>query len=400
MPDARLFLRGAVITALVALLAVSTDMLAPTLPTLAEAFGADRATVQLTMSAFVAGFAIAHLVYGPLSDRFGRRRVLLGGVSIYLAASIACALASRIELLVVFRFVQALGACAGPVLGRAVVRDIYGREGAARALGYVGVAMGLVPAIAPIIGSHLLVFFGWRSIFALLAAFSFLTLLGVIAVLKESNLWLDAHALKPRRMLANYRGMLARQDYLGYTLAVSFTYAGLFIFLSGSGYVLISELGIPTEHFGYYFAPLALSYMVGAGVTGRFTLRLGIERMIVVATLLGIAAGATMAALAWAGIAQVAAVIAPMCVYLMALGVILPNGMAGAIGPYPESTGAASAMLGFLQLTIGGLAGVAVASGLGWSQETMAAGVALSAVGSFVSFYLLVWRRHAAAAVF
>ncbi len=397
MPPAKTITLGAVLVALVAFLAISTDLIAPALPAIAGEFGAAQGTVQLTQSMFMLGFAASQLFYGPLSDRFGRRPILIGGIAIYLVTSAGCYFAQSAEQLAALRFLQAIGACAGPTLGRAVVRDIYGRERAAKALAYIGAAMGLIPAIAPIIGSYLLALFGWRSIFVFLTGFSAAALIGVLAVLAESNKWQDPRALEPRRLLGNYAEMLRQRLYLGFTLAVSLTYSGLFMFLSGSGFVLISILRMPVEHFGYYFALLALSYIGGTLIAGRLTLRLGIERMIAGATVLGLVAGGLMAALAGFGVAHILAVIGPMCLHMVAMGIVLPNGMAGAIGPYPEKAGAASALLGFFQLATAGLVGAVVGHLFGWTQASLSYAVAGLEIASFVAFQVLVWLPRARA---
>ena len=234
MAPSKTILQGAVLTALVALLALSTDLLAPALPAIATGFAAEQGAVQLIQSMFVLGFATAQLIYGPVSDRFGRRPVLIAGVALYLVASVGCVFAASAEQLAALRFVQGVGACAGPTLGRAVVRDLYGRERAAKALAYIGAAMGLVPAVAPIIGSYLLVLFGWRSLFMFFVGFSAAALLGVLAVLAESNKWRDPNALDPKRLVGNYLEMLGQRAYLGFCLSVALTYSALFMFLSGS----------------------------------------------------------------------------------------------------------------------------------------------------------------------
>jgi len=161
----------ALLTALVALGPISTDLYLPSLPGLARDFGVAAADVQLTLSVFLIGLAVAQLIHGPLSDRFGRRPVLLTGLAIYVVASVACLLAPTIEVLIAVRFVQAVGACVGPVLARAIVRDVHGREGATRILAYMSAAMALAPAIGPIVGGFVEVWLGWRVNFLLLVAY-------------------------------------------------------------------------------------------------------------------------------------------------------------------------------------------------------------------------------------
>src|SRR5574340_191554 len=168
---------------LVALGPISTDLYLPALPALATYFGSDVSRVQLTLSVFLAGFAVAQIVYGPLSDRFGRRPVMLAGLTIYLLASVACAFAVSIDGLIAARFLQALGACAGPVLGRAIVRDVYGPVEAARVLAYISGAMAIAPMLGPMLGGWLTVLFGWRANFAALSIFSAAQLLATLAIL-------------------------------------------------------------------------------------------------------------------------------------------------------------------------------------------------------------------------
>lgn len=189
---------AALLTALVAFGPISTDMYLPSLPALVSDFQTDVPTVQLTLSAFMVAFALAMLVYGPLSDRFGRRPVLLGAVVLYVISSVACVFAPTIEALVVARVFQAMGCCAGPVLGRAVVRDVYGRERAAQVLSYMGTAMALAPAIGPIAGGWLQVAFGWQAVFVVLSLFSLIALFGTYFMLDETNPHKNPYAISPR----------------------------------------------------------------------------------------------------------------------------------------------------------------------------------------------------------
>lgn len=400
MPSARTVTLGAVLTALVALGPISTDMYLPSLPALRRAFASDVAMVQLTLSVFIAGFGVAQLIYGPLSDRFGRRPVLLAGVALFLLASVACALAQSVPQLVLARLFQAVGACAGPVLGRAVVRDLYGRERAARALAYIGTAMGLVPAAAPILGGYLALWFGWRATFVFLAGYGVVVLALVWLVLRETNEWREPEALRPRRLLGNYRRLLGDGRYIGYVLTVAFSYATLFAFLSGGAFVLIDFLGVRPERFGLFFAVIVSGYMAGTLFAGRLTLRLGLDRMIAWASLAGSVICLAMAALAWSGVDSVAAVIAPMTLYMAAMGIILPNGLAGAVGPYPRMAGAASAMLGFVQMAMASLAGVAVGLFDDGTQRAMITTMAVTAFAAFAAFHLMVrrWRAEPRAA--
>ncbi len=345
------------LTALVAIGPVSTDLYLPSLPAVMRAFNADVASAQLTLSAFMAGFGVMMLVYGPLSDRFGRRPVLLAGMLLYSLASIFCLFAPTIDMLILGRFLQALGASCGPVLGRAVVRDVYGREGSARVLSYMASAMALAPAAAPILGGFLETLFGWRSNFIALMGFGGAMLLALFALLPETNQHRDQEALAPHRLLGNLLSLLKNRRFMGYTLTMSFSFAALFSFISGSSFVLIDVLGVAPGNFGFCFAAVVAGYMGGSLTAGRFTLRLGLDRMIGLGALLGAGAGLLLTGLAIWGPAHWAGVVAPVSLLFFSVGLVLPNASAGAIGPFPQMAGAASSLLGFLQTGLGALAG-------------------------------------------
>ena len=217
---------------------LSTDMYLPSLPDMTRVFGVDVSMIQLTLSVFIAGFAAAQLVYGPLSDRYGRLPMLLGGLGIFFAASLACAFAPDIETLIGLRFIQALGASAGPVLSRAIVRDLRDREGAARMLSYLGAVMGFAPAAGPVIGGILHGAFGWQANFIALAALGGCAWLLVRILLRETLAHSDPHALDSRRLAANYAAILGDREFLGRGLTGAFAFSGLFAFISGSSFVL------------------------------------------------------------------------------------------------------------------------------------------------------------------
>jgi DHA1 family bicyclomycin/chloramphenicol resistance-like MFS transporter len=378
------------LTAMVALGPLSTDLYLPSLPTIGAAFGADTATVQLTLSVFLAGFAVSQLIYGPLSDRFGRRPMILGGIVLYFLASLACAYAPSIEVLILARFGQALGACVGPVLGRAAVRDIYGRERAARMLSYMGMVMALAPAVGPILGGIVEVHFGWRANFLALAAFGLTMLVATLVILPETNQWKSRDATRPGRLVANYLGLLRHRSYIGYVLVVACAYSGIFSFISGSSFVLIGLLGLSPDVYGFCFAAIVVGYMVGAFLSGRFTVALGLERMVQLGTTVQVLGGLAGVALYAAGIVTVSSIVGPVVVFMIGTGLAMPNAQAGAIGPFPRMAGSASALLGFFQMGLAALVGIVVGHGSGSSALTMMAAIALVALGGALSYWLIV----------
>jgi DHA1 family bicyclomycin/chloramphenicol resistance-like MFS transporter len=388
-PDARSPLITVLLIALVAFGPLSTDMYLPSLPSLVRVFETDVPTVQLTLSAFMVAFAISMLVYGPLSDRFGRRPVLIGGTLIYVLASVACALAPTIEVLIGARVLQAFGACAGPVIGRAVVRDVWGREKAATVLAYIATAMALAPAIGPILGGWLDVAFGWASTFWVLAGFSGLALAMVVLLLAETNAHRNPNATSFGGIVASYGALLRHHVYIGYVLTVSASYSVIFCFISGSSFVLIDVVGLTPDLYGLSFAAVVIGFMTGSFIAARISSRLGGARMILMGGCLTASGGLVMAAFAWSGDPTVWNVVGPQAFAMIGVGFIMPNAQAGAIGPFPTMAGAASALMGFTQMGLAALVGLGIAFAFDGTARPMATGVAIAgvlALGAFLGF--------------
>jgi DHA1 family bicyclomycin/chloramphenicol resistance-like MFS transporter len=373
----------------VAIGSLSIDMALPSLPATAEAFGVQPATVQLTVTLFLAGFAVAQLLHGPLSDRIGRRRVLLGGLALYVLGGLACWAAASAPLLIGGRLLQALGAGSGPVVGRAVVRDLYAPAQAARVLGYMGTAMALTPILAPIVGGFVHVAFGWRAVYLVLATCGAVFLGGAALLVPETNRQRD-----PGQLMTNLTELGTDRRFLGYVLVVALMFGGQFAFISGSSFVLIEVLGVSPDVYGLCFGLVALGIMTGSFLAARFVPRVGIDPPIVLATGLGAVGGGLMAGLAWAGVWTVPAVIGPMYVFAVGVGIVLPTAIAGAIGPFPRTAGLASALLGFLQLTAA--AGYGILVGRFYDGTPLPMAVAIAAAGLASAGAVLIKARRAA----
>lgn len=384
------------LAAMAALGPLATDMYLPAMPAMADSLNATAGEVQLTLSVYLLGFAVTQLVCGPLSDSYGRKPVLLGGFGLFLFASAVCAMASGIEVLLVGRFLQALGGAVGPVLGRAMVRDIHEPEDAGRILSYMASVMALAPAAAPVIGGGLLVAFGWPSIFVLLTAYA-VVMLVVIAWLWPEPLPVERRqSIHPGAILRNFRMLVVQRSFVGYTLTNASAFSGLFAFLSGSSFVLIEFLGVSPTMYGVLFAVVIGGFLSGTLLSGRLS-GMGSHRVVPLGVGLCLLGGGSMAALALAGVYHVLAVIPSHAIFLAGVGVVMPQTMAGAIAPFPQCAGSASSLFGFIQMTAAALTGAAVGQLHDGTSRTMALTIAAAGLGALASYVFLVLPARRAA---
>jgi DHA1 family bicyclomycin/chloramphenicol resistance-like MFS transporter len=329
---------------------LSTDLYLASLPHLATDFGVTPAAVQQTLSLFVIGFGVAQLVSGPLSDRFGRRPVLLWGLAIYACASLACTLAPTLNLLVAARFVQAVGCCTAIVVARALIRDVYTPAEGAQMIAKASTLLSIAPLIGPVLGGYLQVWFGWR------AAFVFHTLfciaLGVAAwrLLHETNHHPNPRAAHPGALAATYRRIASADSFWAWALPGALSYAVIFTYISGSSFVLIDVLGVPTEIYGYCFAFGVSGYLLGTLACRRLLARIGLARALRLGTALSLAAGLLFAALALAGAHHWTVVLLCQFLAMGAHGINFPCAQSGAVSPFPREAGAAAGLLGFVTM--------------------------------------------------
>jgi MFS transporter, DHA1 family, multidrug resistance protein len=385
------------LTLLVGMGPVSTDVYLPSLPGIAADLGAGAALVQLTLGLFIGGFAVMMLACGPLADRYGRRPVLLGGMALYVLASFACALAPSIEVLLAARFVQAIGACVGPVVGRAIVRDLYPPREAGRILGYMSSAMALAPLIGPFIGGWLELAFGWRASFWFLALYGGVLWLALRARLQETLARPLKGALSPLPLLRNYALILKDRTFVGFMLAIALVFGALFSWITNSAFVVIEHFGVAPERFGIPFGAVVAGYLVGAYAGSRTGIRLGLERATGIGVGVAAAAGLGLLVAGWLGTGGLTAIVLLMAASFFGVGIAIPQGTAGALAPFPERAGSAAALLGFLQMMVGLL--VNAASGLAFDgtpgpMVTLNAACALAALLAFRLLIPAAWRSR------
>lgn len=382
------------LTALLALLTglgpLSTDMYLASMPDIGRTFAAAPAQVQLTLSSYLVGFALGQILYGPVSDRHGRRRVLIAALSLYCAAAIVCALATSIEMLIAARFLQALGGSGAIVLARAVVRDLYSGARAGRELSLMSAVMALAPVIAPLIGGVVQAGFGWRFVFVVLLAIGLAAMAVVLRWLPETLASRAAEPVSLPAMLRSYRVVAADRGFLLNMAFAALSYGGLFAWISGSSFVLQDLYGLDPVRFGLAFAISALGFMSGAVLAARLVPRIGIRPTIGLGAGLLTAGGLLMAAALLAGVTSPFAIAGCAAIYCAGMGLVLPQAFAGALHPFPERAGAASSLLGFVQQMTAALTGTIVGQMLGASAWPIA--IALIAMGSLTLALFLAAR--------
>ena len=367
---------------------MSVDMYLPTLPSMTAALGASPALVQLTLSTFFLGFALGQLIYGPLSDRLGRRRPLLAGLLVYTVASLICTVTPSVATLIGARFLEGLGACAGPVLARAIVRDLYDRDRAARMLSLLFLVLSAAPLLAPTIGGQILIWVGWRAVFAVLTLFGIVSLVTTGLFLRETLPVERRARIGAVEALRGYATMLRDGRYMRYAGAFAFASGGFFAYLSASPFVFISLFGVPPERYGILFAINVAGLMAGATVNSRLVVRLGSDRLLSYGVMAAAGSGVLLALLAASPTVTLLGIAAPLFCFVASMSFINANAMAGGLALYPHLAGTASALAGMLQWGAGALTGALVGLAQDGTAVPMGALIAACGVGS-----LLVYRK-------
>lgn len=384
-----------ILGALAAFGPMSIDMYLPSFPALGAALHAGPGHVAYTLSAFFVGLSAGQLAYGPLADRFGRRPPLLGGLVLYVLASLGCAFAPNLATLVVMRALQAFGACAGMVMSRAVVRDRFEPTAAARIFSMLMLVMGLAPILAPFLGGFVLQLSGWRAIFVCLAVFGLACLAAVLRGLPESLPAGERQALRLGEIARVYGGQLLDPRFVFATLAGSATQAGMFAYIAGSPFVFITLNGVPESRYGFLFGLNALG-LVAASQLNVVALRTAGPRAVLGRALAFAASAATaLGFVAATGLGGFVALLLALFAFVSSLGFIVPNAMALALGSQKHHHGQASALLGTLQFTVATLAGSAVGALQDGTARPMAFTIVACALTGLLA-YLLTPKGEAA----
>ncbi len=376
---------------------VTTDIYLPALPALTHDLHGTTAQGQQTLAAYFVGLGLGQLVYGPWADRVGRRPIMLFGATLYLLATLGCAMAASIEQMIVLRLVQALGASAGVVIASAVVRDRFNHQESAKMFSMMLTLRGIGPIIAPIVGGAILTFFGWRAIFWALGAFGVTLGASVLLGLEESRPLAVAERARTESPIGAYLQALRNPRIIGYAVTNGLNFAGMFAWIGAAPYLVIGVYGVPALWFGWIFGINAAGFMAASQINRRLLHHYPADRIMTVGAIGAFIAAVILLACALTGLGGPFGVMVPLFFVVASLGFVSTNAMAGGLAVDPSRAGTVSALLGSSQFAVAGL--TTASAGLISSQPAiaMAFAIIVCATGAMVFPLWLAWKREAAA---
>jgi DHA1 family bicyclomycin/chloramphenicol resistance-like MFS transporter len=395
-PDGRLIL---LLGALAACGPLSIDMYLPSLPALAAAFDTSAAAAQRTLTSFMFGFSLGMLLYGPLSDSYGRRPVLLGGIALYAAASIGCTVAPSIDTLIFVRFLQALGAGAASVLARAIARDAHEPTDAARVLSMLSIVTSIGPLLAPLIGGQLLLLGGWRVVFVALTLFG--AVCGVTAYLRVPETWPREKRASAAvgQSFAAYGRLLTDPVTWGHMLCGGMAFASMFAYITATPFVYIDYFHVKPQYYGLLFGLNIVGIITGNVLNTRLVGRLGSLKMISGASFVSVAAALAVALVSLTGWGGLWSIVVCLFFVVGVVGLLSANCTTDLMHRYPRNAGAAAALFGAVQLALGALASLAVGLFHDVSPHGMGVVIGVCGVLTFVGRTLVLrWHEAPAAA--
>lgn len=365
----------------------SIDMYLPGFPDIAKDLHTTVAHVTLSLSGFFIGISFGQLIYGPLIDRFGRKKPLYIGIFIYLLASVACVFAVSADMLIILRIIQALGGCAGMVTSRALVRDIFPVEENAKIFSMLMLVIGVSPIIAPTLGGYVTATLGWRYIFAVLAFISVIILLAMHFALPQGRKADTSLSLKPKDITANFISVLKVPQFYTYVFTGSVAAAGLYAYIAGSPYVFMELFKITEKQYGWMFACIAIGLIICSQLNSILLRKFKSEQIVRIALICQSATGVLLFICSAAGILNALSTIAFIFVFLCCQGFIFPNSSALSIAPFSRNAGSASAVMGCIQMALGTVASVAVSV---FSNGTALPMTAVMAICACTSLFILI----------
>ena len=378
----------AVLSMLMGFASISTDLYLPAMPLMGQSLGADTGVIELTISGYLIGFSLGQLLWGPISDRYGRRPSVAIGLVIFMIGSTGCALADSAQLLIAWRIVQAVGACAGVALSRAMVRDLYEGNRAAQMLSTLITVMAIAPLIGPSVGGQIVAIAGWRAIFWVLVGVGLVTLLALLTIPETLPAARRNHESLGRAMI-RYTEIISDRRLLGYVGTGAFLYAGMYAYVAGTPFVYISYYHVPAEKYGLLFALGIVGIMLANILNSRLVIRYGYDRVLSTGCFVCALSAIATALAAGSGWGGLWGLVAPLFVFASTTGLIVANSITGAMALFPERAGAVSALTGAMQYGCGiigsGLIGI-FADGTPWPMGLV---IAIAGIGCLLSTLLL-----------
>jgi DHA1 family bicyclomycin/chloramphenicol resistance-like MFS transporter len=372
---------------------VTTDLYLPALPAIKSEFGAELSQVQLTLSALLLAFGTSQLAWGPLSDRFGRRPILLCGLSTFALAGLGCVLASSMLELIVWRALQ--GAAMGAVVmsGRAIVRDLYTPEAGAGVMSKALTGLGILACASAPLGGLLTDLFSWHAALSLVMGFGAIALVLVAWKFKETIHRKNPHALHFKVLAKTWWHIVRHPTFVAFSCVAIGSYGGLFTFLVSSSFVFIDLVGLARWQYSLLLFSMSFTYIFGTLLCRRLLVRFGVPRTVAIGGGLSLVGGCWMALNAWLGWQSVMGLMGPFYLFIMAHGIHQPCGQSGAVGPFPKAAGAASALGGFLMMVAAFGTGLWLGVAKDGSAIPMVQSIAFWSVMTALSAWLLVLRR-------
>ncbi|MEY4333469.1 MAG: hypothetical protein RLZZ196_2212 [Bacteroidota bacterium] len=334
---------------------LSIDMYLPAFPTIAKGLNTSIETVTLSLSSFFIGISIGQLIYGPLLERYGRKIPLYFGLGLYAISAFACATAVSVEMLILFRFFQALGGCVGMVASRAMVRDLFDVKDNAKVFSTLMLVIAVSPIIAPTLGGFITGYFGWRYIFVMLIIVIAMILAGIYFLLPDSKDPDVNYSLKPAAILSGFGSILKNPQFILYTFSGAVASAGLYAFISGSPFVFIDFFKVSQKHYGWMFGVVASGLIGSSQLNSVLLKKYNSDQIIKVALYFQSSVSIVLVSSGLLGIATVLSTVALVFLFLCCQGFIFPNASALSMAPFGHNAGNASALMGFIQMSVGAL---------------------------------------------
>lgn len=379
----------AILSTLMGFASISTDLYLPAMPVMGRSLGASTGQIEWTVSGYLIGFSLGQLLWGPVGDRWGRRLPIAIGIMLFIIGSAGCAMADSAAVLIGWRVIQAMGACAGVTLARAMVRDLYDGDQAAHMMSILMIIMAIAPLIGPLLGGQILTFAGWRAIFWVLVVVGLVTLLSLI-VLPETHPEIKRTREPLFQSLLRYKELLSQRRLLAYSGAGGFFYGGMFAYIAGTPFAYINYYHVSPQAYGLLFGLGVVGIMATNFFNTRLLLRFGSTRLLLLGTGLAAVAGMMLAFAAKTGFLGIAGLVIPLFLFVSMTGFIVANSIAGALSNFPERAGAVSALVGAMQYGSGIIGSALVGAFADGTPWPMGAVIALTGIGSFLCARVLV----------